>query len=63
MTLGILKDDNVYFRGWLMECVSLQVCHEFNSTWAWELENKGYKDMSVECKTGILKVRLQYRYN
>ncbi|XP_071031151.1 remodeling and spacing factor 1-like isoform X2 [Oncorhynchus clarkii lewisi] len=33
----------------------VKVCHEFNSTWAWELENKGYKDMSVECKTGILK--------
>ncbi|XP_052313473.1 remodeling and spacing factor 1-like [Oncorhynchus keta] len=33
----------------------VKVCHEFNSTWAWELENKGYKDMSVEYKTGILK--------
>ncbi|KAL0994638.1 hypothetical protein UPYG_G00125200 [Umbra pygmaea] len=33
----------------------VKICHEFNSTWAWELENKGYKDMSVESKTGILK--------
>ncbi|XP_031664292.1 remodeling and spacing factor 1 isoform X2 [Oncorhynchus kisutch] len=33
----------------------VKVCHEFNSTWAWELENKGYRDMSVEYKTGILK--------
>ncbi|KAJ7996878.1 hypothetical protein DPEC_G00223080 [Dallia pectoralis] len=32
----------------------VKVCYEFNSTWAWELENKGYKEMSVECKTAIL---------
>lgn len=34
----------------------MQVCQEFNTTWAWELEKKGYKEMTVECKTGILKV-------
>lgn len=32
-----------------------KVCQEFNSTWAWELERKSYAEMTVECKTGILK--------
>lgn len=27
-------------------------------TWAWELEEKGYKEMQTECKAAILKVRL-----
>ncbi len=39
-----------------MPSFSLQVCQEFNTTWAWELEQKGYKEMPTECKTGILKV-------
>lgn len=34
----------------------LQVCQELNSTWAWELEQKGYQEMSMECKSSILKV-------
>lgn len=34
----------------------LQVCQEFNTTWAWELEQKGYKEMQTECKAAILKV-------
>lgn len=38
-------------------CV-VQVCQELNSTWAWELEQKGYQEMSMECKSSILKVRL-----
>lgn len=36
-----------------------QVCQEFNSTWAWELESKGYPEMSMECKADILKVLLR----
>jgi remodeling and spacing factor 1 len=35
----------------------IQVCQDINSSWAWELEHKGYQDMSMECKTSILKVR------
>lgn len=48
-----------YFNATLL-CYSfpLQVCQEFNTTWAWELEQKGYKELTVECKTGILKVSL-----
>lgn len=34
----------------------LQVCQELNNTWAWELEQKGYQEMSMECKSSILKV-------
>ena len=34
----------------------IKVCQEFNCTWAWELERKGYSEMTVESKTGILKV-------
>jgi len=36
----------------------MQVCQEFNSTWAWEMERKSYLEMTVECKTGILKVSI-----
>lgn len=40
------------------EIMSPQVCQEFNSTWAWELERKSYAEMTVEFKTGILKVSI-----
>ncbi|XP_029458048.1 remodeling and spacing factor 1 isoform X2 [Rhinatrema bivittatum] len=33
----------------------IKICQEFNSTWAWEMEKKGYQEMTVECKLGILK--------
>ncbi|XP_031428584.1 remodeling and spacing factor 1 [Clupea harengus] len=33
----------------------IKVCQEVNSTWAWDLEQKGYKELTVDCKTGILK--------
>lgn len=33
------------------------MCQDFNTTWAWELEKKGYMEMSMESKAGILKVR------
>lgn len=39
-----------------------QICQEFNSTWAWEMEKKGYLEMSVECKLGILKVHIQLSF-
>lgn len=36
--------------------IGIKVCQDFNCTWAWELESKGYPEMTVESKTGILKV-------
>lgn len=41
-----------------VEITLMQVCQEFNSTWAWEMERKSYLEMTVECKTGILKVSI-----
>ncbi|KAM8977682.1 remodeling and spacing factor 1 [Pelodytes ibericus] len=33
----------------------IKICQDYNSTWAWEMEKKGYLEMSVECKVGLLK--------
>ncbi|XP_053561573.1 remodeling and spacing factor 1 [Bombina bombina] len=33
----------------------IKICQDYNSTWAWEMEEKGYQEMSVECKVGLLK--------
>ena len=33
-----------------------QVCQELNSSWAWELEQNRYMQMSMESKSTILKV-------
>ncbi|XP_030055943.1 remodeling and spacing factor 1 [Microcaecilia unicolor] len=33
----------------------IKICQDYNSTWAWEMEKKGYQEMTVECKLGILK--------
>ncbi|XP_041946973.1 remodeling and spacing factor 1 isoform X4 [Alosa sapidissima] len=41
----------------------VKVCQEFNTTWAWELEKKGYKEMTVECKTGILKYLCECQFD
>uniref|UniRef100_A0A3Q3GK64 Remodeling and spacing factor 1b, tandem duplicate 1 n=1 Tax=Labrus bergylta TaxID=56723 RepID=A0A3Q3GK64_9LABR len=41
----------------------IKICQEFNSTWAWELEQKGYKDMTEECKTGILKYLCECQFD
>ncbi|KAJ8386617.1 hypothetical protein AAFF_G00168490 [Aldrovandia affinis] len=41
----------------------IKVCQEFNSTWAWELEKKGYLEMTVECKTGILKYLCECQFD
>lgn len=32
-----------------------RLCQDFNTTWAWEMEKKGYQEMTVECKLGMLK--------
>uniref|UniRef100_A0A3Q2CWV3 Remodeling and spacing factor 1b, tandem duplicate 1 n=1 Tax=Cyprinodon variegatus TaxID=28743 RepID=A0A3Q2CWV3_CYPVA len=41
----------------------VKICQEFNSTWAWELEEKGYKELSMECKTGILKYLCEIQFD
>ncbi|XP_059401248.1 remodeling and spacing factor 1-like isoform X2 [Carassius carassius] len=40
-----------------------KICQEFNTTWAWELEKKGYREMTVECKTGILKYLCECQFD
>ncbi|XP_076842585.1 remodeling and spacing factor 1 isoform X2 [Brachyhypopomus gauderio] len=41
----------------------VKVCQEFNTTWAWELEKKGYGEMTLECKTGILKYLCECQFD
>ncbi|XP_048120378.1 remodeling and spacing factor 1 [Alosa alosa] len=41
----------------------VKVCQEFNCTWAWELERKGYSEMTVESKTGILKYLCECQFD
>ncbi|TRZ00242.1 hypothetical protein DNTS_012413, partial [Danionella cerebrum] len=41
----------------------VKICQELNSTWAWELENKGYREMTVECKTEILKYLCECQFD
>ncbi|XP_038617608.1 remodeling and spacing factor 1 [Tachyglossus aculeatus] len=41
----------------------IKMCQEFNSTWAWELEKKGYLEMSVECKLGLLKYLCECQFD
>ncbi|XP_077098287.1 remodeling and spacing factor 1 [Siphateles boraxobius] len=41
----------------------IKICQDFNSTWAWELEKKGYREMTVECKTGILKYLCECQFD
>ncbi|XP_054830814.1 remodeling and spacing factor 1 isoform X2 [Eublepharis macularius] len=41
----------------------IKMCQEFNSTWAWEMEKKGYLDMSIECKLGILKYLCECQFD
>ncbi|XP_039893353.1 remodeling and spacing factor 1 [Simochromis diagramma] len=40
-----------------------KVCQELNSTWAWELEQKGYQEMSMECKSTILKYLCECQFD
>ncbi|KAM9319802.1 remodeling and spacing factor 1 [Gastrophryne carolinensis] len=44
---------SVTFDRW--EKYLVRICQDYNSTWAWELEKKGYQEMGVECKVGLLK--------
>nr|XP_028581744.1 remodeling and spacing factor 1 isoform X2 [Podarcis muralis] len=41
----------------------IKMCQEFNSTWAWEMEKKGYFEMSMECKLGILKYLCECQFD
>ncbi|XP_051540212.1 remodeling and spacing factor 1-like isoform X4 [Myxocyprinus asiaticus] len=41
----------------------IKICQEFNTTWAWELEKKGYREMTVECKSGILKYLCECQFD
>ncbi|KAG9272858.1 remodeling and spacing factor 1 [Astyanax mexicanus] len=41
----------------------VKVCQEFNSTWAWELERKGYPEMPMECKADILKYLCECQFD
>uniref|UniRef100_H2ZYS2 Remodeling and spacing factor 1 n=1 Tax=Latimeria chalumnae TaxID=7897 RepID=H2ZYS2_LATCH len=41
----------------------IKICQEFNSTWAWELEKKGYQEMTIECKLGILKYLCECQFD
>ncbi|XP_052008393.1 remodeling and spacing factor 1 [Xyrauchen texanus] len=41
----------------------VKMCQEFNSTWAWELERKSYGEMTIECKTGILKYLCECQFD
>ncbi|XP_016121744.1 remodeling and spacing factor 1-like, partial [Sinocyclocheilus grahami] len=41
----------------------VKVCQEFNSTWAWEMERKSYLEMTVACKTGILKYLCECQFD
>ncbi|XP_010868195.3 remodeling and spacing factor 1 isoform X2 [Esox lucius] len=40
-----------------------KVCQDVNSSWAWELERRGYQDMSMECKTSILKYLCEIQFD
>nr|XP_061818742.1 remodeling and spacing factor 1-like [Nerophis lumbriciformis] len=41
----------------------VKVCQDFNTTWAWELEEKGYKDMTPKSKTAILKYLCECQFD
>ncbi|XP_029922334.1 remodeling and spacing factor 1 isoform X2 [Myripristis murdjan] len=40
-----------------------KVCQDLNSTWAWELEQKGYQEMTMECKSSILKYLCECQFD
>ncbi|XP_049599075.1 remodeling and spacing factor 1 isoform X2 [Syngnathus scovelli] len=41
----------------------VKICQEFNTAWAWELEEKGYKSMTMESKTAILKYLCESQFD
>ncbi|XP_067103044.1 remodeling and spacing factor 1 [Osmerus mordax] len=40
-----------------------KLCQDLNSTWAWELEQKGYQEMTMECKSCILKYLCECQFD
>ncbi|XP_053728745.1 remodeling and spacing factor 1 [Synchiropus splendidus] len=40
-----------------------KMCQDLNSTWAWELEQNGYQEMSIECKSSILKYLCECQFD
>ncbi|KAM9853372.1 remodeling and spacing factor 1 [Aulostomus maculatus] len=40
-----------------------KVCQELNSTWAWELEQNGYQEMTMESKSSILKYLCECQFD
>ncbi|XP_068457452.1 remodeling and spacing factor 1 [Clinocottus analis] len=41
----------------------VKICQDLNTTWAWELEQNGYKELTTECKTGILKYLCECQFD
>ncbi|XP_061607826.1 LOW QUALITY PROTEIN: remodeling and spacing factor 1-like [Phyllopteryx taeniolatus] len=41
----------------------VKICQEFNTAWAWELEEKGYKSMTLDSKTAILKYLCECQFD
>uniref|UniRef100_A0A1A7X698 Remodeling and spacing factor 1 n=1 Tax=Iconisemion striatum TaxID=60296 RepID=A0A1A7X698_9TELE len=41
----------------------VKICQEVNAAWAWELEQKGYKELPVEGKTAILKYLCECQFD
>ncbi|XP_076017341.1 uncharacterized protein rsf1b.1 [Genypterus blacodes] len=41
----------------------VKVCQDFNTTWAWELEQNGYQGLATECKTGMLKYLCECQFD
>ncbi|XP_051903197.1 remodeling and spacing factor 1 [Hippocampus zosterae] len=41
----------------------VKICQEFNTAWAWELEEKGYRSMTVDSKTAILKYLCECQFD
>ncbi|XP_077447655.1 remodeling and spacing factor 1 [Stigmatopora argus] len=41
----------------------VKICQDFNTAWAWELEEKGYRSMTAESKTAILKYLCECQFD
>ncbi|KAL4646968.1 remodeling and spacing factor 1 [Arapaima gigas] len=41
----------------------IKMCQELNMTWAWELEKKGYVELTMESKVGILKYLCECQFD
>ncbi|CAH6792651.1 Rsf1 [Phodopus roborovskii] len=60
---GIWDLGNSKFGRHICPIYFLWICQEFNSTWAWEMEKKGYLEMSVECKLALLKYLCECQFD